>query len=122
MMRDLTNEMVRGQSFAPAARTPASSNGTGVDLRNTGPEVYVEVQVGAISGSTTLDLSLEESDDNSAFTAIPDSALTQITAQNQVVTKCVINRTKRYVRAVAVVATATSILFGVSLAGQKQSY
>jgi len=116
MDRDLGSLLVTGQSLPPAVRT-SSANGTGIDFNEAGPAVTVVAEVGTVTGtSPTLDITLEESADNSTFTAISGAALTQITASNgrQVVT--FYNRAQRYVRAVATIAgTSPSFPSSVTL-------
>ncbi len=71
-MRDLANNISVAQSLAPAVRT-ADANGTGIDL--TGFEgATVVVDTGAegvsLSGSVKIDFKLEESSDDSTYTAV----------------------------------------------------
>ena len=71
-MRDLANNISVAQSLAPAVRT-ADANGTGIDLQGFESATIV-VDTGAegvtLSGSVKIDFILEESSDNSTFTAV----------------------------------------------------
>lgn len=69
---DLKNALNISTTLAPAART-ASANGAGVDLANFGGAMFVAV-VGVITDGTHA-LTVEESDDNAAFTAVAASDL-----------------------------------------------
>ena len=74
-MKDLANNLAVVQSLAPAVRT-ADANGTGVDLQGF-ESAMVLVDVGAegdtLSGSVKIDFKLEESSDNSSFSAVTSS-------------------------------------------------
>ena len=94
-------------SLAPAART-ASANGSGVDLANFA-SATVAFSVGTITDGTHTP-SVEESDDNSSFSAVAAadligtlSALASNTNQ-----RVGYRGTKRYIRAVSTVAGATA--------------
>jgi len=70
MLRDLTNNVTVAESLRPAARTAATSNGEGVFLQGYDSAV-VAVTIGALSGTAGDSVvTLEESDDNSTFTAV----------------------------------------------------
>lgn len=108
-------------------RATSSQNGTGVDTQGY-RDAMVVLEVGTVSGtSPTLDVKLQESDDNSTFTDISGATFTQVTASNssQVKRLAELNVTrKRYVRAVATIAGttpsfdfATEILLGESYKG-----
>jgi len=74
-MKDLANNIAVIQSLAPAVRT-ADANGTGVDLQGF-ESAMVLVDMGAegdtLSTSVKIDFKLEESSDNSTFTAVSSS-------------------------------------------------
>lgn len=72
--RDLVNNVDVVESLAPASRT-AAANGTGVDLRGF-ESATVVINLGAAGGtSPSFTFAVEESDDNSAFTAVADADL-----------------------------------------------
>ncbi len=105
------------------ART-ASASGSGVDLQPLthagGRAMKAFVDVAAVSGTTpTLDLKMQESDDNSSWSDIAGAAFVQKTAVGQ---DSIHFRTiKRYVRVVATIGgTTPSFTFGVYLMGQKR--
>lgn len=94
-------------SLAPAART-ASANGSGVDLANFASATVAFV-VGAITDGTHTP-SVEESDDNSNFTAVAAADLIgSLAALSSNTNQRVGYRgSKRYIRAVSTVAGATT--------------
>lgn len=111
-----TRELAVVELFGAAART-ATANGTGADLRsytNTqGHEHAAHLNVGAASGTTpTLDVKLQESDDNATFTDITGATFAQRAAAGN---ETIHFRTrKRYVRAVATIGGGTpSFTFAV---------
>lgn len=124
-LKDLANTHVFGQSLDPEVRT-ASANGSGVDFRDCGPQVTAVLDVGAASGTNaTLDITLEESDDDSTYTAISGASLTQVDqdGDNTQEAKTIFNRSKRYVRAVATIGgTTPSFACNVSLIARHMSY
>lgn len=71
-MKDLANSISLVQSLAPAVRT-SDTNGTGVDLQGF-ESATVIVDTGAegvtLSGSVKIDFKLEESSDDSTYTAV----------------------------------------------------
>ena len=69
-------------------------------------DVVLLVHATAVGGSPTLNCSIEESDDNSTYTAVTGSATAQLTAAGNAVANCRVS--KSYVRVTATVAgTAT---------------
>ncbi len=68
-MRDLSSNISVASSLAPAART-ATANGTGVDLRGFGGAAVL-INLGTFAGTTpTATLRVEESNDDSTYTAV----------------------------------------------------
>lgn len=117
-MRKLFDNIRSAFSLRPAALT-ATTNGTSVDTRGYGDAMAV-LEVGAVSGtSPTLDVKIQESDDNSAFTDVAGAAFTQVTAANssQVLRLGQLNLVrKRYVRAVATIGgTSPSFALGCQI-------
>lgn len=110
-MRTLKESTSVVQSLAPATRT-TSANGTGVDVRNADDILFVLTN-GTTSGTTpTLDVTVEDSADNSSFAAVSGYAFTQVTAAiaggSAALTLQVPKRAvRRYVRAVATIAGTT---------------
>ena len=109
--RDLRNAISPANSLSPAART-ASANGTGVDLQGF-ESVAVIVQFGAYTDGTHTP-SLQESSDNTNFTnvAAADQGGT-FTAVNgaggaNTVQEVGYLGTRRYIRVVMTVASATT--------------
>lgn len=105
-------------SLAPAART-ASANGTGVDLANFA-SATVAFSVGTITDGTHTP-SVEESDDNSTYTAVAAADLigTLAALASSTNQRVGYRGTKRYVRAVTTVAGATTggVYAGVVIRG-----
>lgn len=122
-LKDLANTHVVGQSIKPDSRS-ADNNGVGVDFRSCGPQVTAILSVGDLAGtSPTIDVTLEESDDNVTFTAISGAAMTQVTAGDQIEAITFFNRSKRYVRAVADHGGTSAIAdYSVTLMARKTSY
>jgi len=102
-------------SLVPAVRT-ASANGTGVDTKGyrDGMAVINAGTIDLASGNETYTFSIEESDDNSTFTAV--SGLTNtVTANDQVkeIRLSDLNVTrKRYLRVVLTTAGTTPSIAG----------
>lgn len=104
--------------FTPAART-ATANGAGVDLQGYtqpgGRQMKAILTNGTTSGtSPTLDVKIQESDDNSVFTDISGATFAQKTAAGN--EEIHFRTNKRYVRAVATIGgTTPSFTFAVLL-------
>lgn len=106
-MRDLKNNLQTVSSLAPAARN-ASANGSGVDLQGFDAAMVTFV-VGTITDGTHTP-SVEESSDNSVFTAVAAADLIGTLAALASATNQSVGYrgAKRYVRAVSTVAGATT--------------
>jgi len=109
-MRDIKNNLDGVSSIDPASIT-ATINGSGVDLRDFDGAMVV-FQAGTAdtgSGNETYIPSVEESDDNSTFSAVAASdlegALVNMTANS--VQRTGYKGTKRYVRAVLTLGGTT---------------
>lgn len=117
-MKDLYNNLAPVVSLSPAART-ASADGTGVDLQ--GYEgALVLVTTGTITDGTHT-VELQESDDNSTFSAVADADLQgdepAIGAANDNTSyKLGYLGSKRYLRvAVTVAGATTGGVYGASI-------
>ena len=73
-------------------------------------DVLLMVYVSATSGTPTLNVSLEQSDDNSSYTAVTGSAITQLTAAGNAVANARV--TKPYVRVTSTIAGGTPSVTG----------
>lgn len=109
-MRDLENRLSVAQSLAPAART-ASANGTGVDLANYDGAVVIFTTGAITDGTHTVEV--QESADNTTFTAVADADLIGSepaigVADDNVIYEIGYIGTKRYLRAAVTVAGATT--------------
>ena len=113
---DLASDLTSTQSIAPGAHVVApaySLEGAGVDVLNSQTVVYFVSGTNGASG--TVDVKLQESDDDVAYTDITDGAFTQVTEANDNTTyEKAYTGIKQYIRAVVTVATATCS-FGVDI-------
>jgi hypothetical protein len=103
-----------GNSLRPQTAT-ATVNGVGIDLQNTDGQCGALLNVGAVSGTApTLDVKVQESNDNSTFVDVVGATFTQVTASNR--GQCItFKRSRRFCRLVGTIA-GTSPSF--ALAGQ----
>src|SRR4051812_876213 len=101
-MRKLFDNIKSSFSHRPVTAT-ASANGTGVDTQGYTDAVVV-LEVGTVSGTTpTLNVKVQESDDNSTFSDVTGATFTQVTAtgSSQVLRVAELNvGRKRYLRTV----------------------
>jgi len=101
-----------------------TNNGAGIDTLGF-DEALVIVNSGANGAGGTVDIKVQESDDNSTFSDISGAAFTQITEANDntiYVARINLEKRKRYIRAVAVVGTAACDLGVVVLLGRAGEY
>ena len=112
LMQDLKNNVLPVQSIAPAVRTNGTVNGTGVDLFDYGSAAIL-FEAGAWTDGTHTP-SVEESDDNSTFTAVSAGNLhgsfTALSGSGQqnAVQWVGYKGSKRYLRAKLVTGSATT--------------
>lgn len=110
-MRDLKSNIKPVLSLVPATRN-AAANGTGIDLAgfNAASVVFANGAIGG-TASPTFTFEVQESDDNTTFTAVADKDLRGtepvITAANQISQVSYIGN-KRYIRPVLKTVTGTS--------------
>ena len=98
---DFADDLTSVQSIAPGAHPISSINGTGVEVL--GYDALVNLNAGTAAG--TLDVHIEESDDNVTFADWTGGTFTQVTAANDnAIYEKAYTGTKRYIRAVAVIA------------------
>lgn len=118
-MERLAENSLCKQSIPPVDRAAGTVNGTGVDT-NGYNEATIIVTEGVHDADTTLDVHVEESDDNSTFVDITGAAIVQLAAAPASPPMIGVrlggpaNR-KRYIRAVGVVAGTNSTLYGVNI-------
>lgn len=128
---DLKLQATGGSSVHQTATALGVINGIGVDLQSSDGIVNVLVTTGnyvpGAGGPTTLTVSVEESDDNVTFTAL--KSFSTISGAGALVFRFeflgYVLRTKRYVRAIADVASGTisslplsvTIIAGKKIAG-----
>lgn len=108
---DLKSNVSVAQSLRPASRT-AAVNGVGVDLAGYDAAAIV-LDLGAIGGTTpSFTFEVQESDDNTTFTAVADADLdagqpADVTA-GDTVSEVGYRGIKRYVRVAITAASGTS--------------
>jgi hypothetical protein len=73
-------------------------------------DVILMVHVSATSGTPTFNASLEQSDDNSTYTAVTGSAITQLSAAGNAISNARV--TKPYVRVTYTIAGGTPSVTG----------
>ncbi len=104
------------QSIKPQSSS-ATVDGVGVDTAGY-DEAVIVLDSGTTAATGTLDVKMQESDDNSTFVDIAGAAFAQITPTNDdaiyIGTLRLEGARKRYIRPRAVAATAAS-LYGVSI-------
>lgn len=107
------------QGLAPQdLQATGPTNGTGVDTIGF-DECVVVLNSGTNTGAGTLDVHVEESDDNLTFTDITGAAFTQVVAANDNTVyqgRIDLRGRKRYIRAVAVGDGANAAIGGVVFA------
>ena len=110
--------------FAPAVRT-ASANGTGVDCTDYEGVAAIVLTSTAEAATGTMDLTIQDSPDNSVWSAVTllDGAFTQVTnaGTSQQVRRIDMNAAQKFVRAVQTIGGGTpSATAAVSLIGIKK--
>lgn len=103
-----------GDALLPSAARGAGTYTSGpVANAGTAADVVLLVHASAVSGTPTLNVSLEQSADGSSWTGIAGSGITQLTAAGNAVAYATV--TQNYVRATATVAgTTPSVTFRVA--------
>ncbi|MER5622498.1 hypothetical protein ABT061_15785 [Streptosporangium sp. NPDC002544] len=97
-----------------AARTAGTYTSGPVANAGMAADVLLMVHVTAVSGTPTLNCSLEESADGSSWSAVPGSSTAQLTAAGNAVAVAAI--TKSYVRVTSTVAgTTPSVTYRATL-------
>lgn len=105
-------------SLIAAQAIAATANGTGVDIKDYVGTMQLLLDAGTATGTTpTLDVKIQDSDDNSTFADVTGKAFTQVTtvaSRQQMVIDT--NAVRRYIRAVSTL-TGTTPVYPVSLQG-----
>lgn len=119
MNREIVNGLSAAQSLAPAART-SDADGSGVDLRGFDSAMAL-IDLGAWTDGTHT-FEVQESDDNSTFTAVADADLigsepvVDAADEDNTVHRIGYVGSKRYLRVSVGVASATSgAVYGASI-------
>ena len=119
MQRLLQNTKLN-QQIAPASRSAGTVNGTAVDA-SLYTEASLLVDAGAIASATTLDVTLQHSEDGSTnWNDISGAAIVQLTAgagglASIGVNLALMSNKRKYLRASAVVGGSSTAVYGVSL-------
>lgn len=102
----------------PIADVTATANGTAVDLQSYAGQIAIVADVHKVAGTNpTMDLSFEDSANNSSFAAIsPAVAFTQVTTADSV-QKIVVNKDslRRYLRVVKTIGGTSSPEYYISV-------
>lgn len=103
------------QALPSAARTAGTYTSGPVASAGTAADVILMVHATATSGTPTLNASLEESDDGSSgWTAVPGSAIAQLSAAGNAMANARVS--KSYVRVTSTVAgTTPSVTYRASV-------
>lgn len=107
-----TLEKLQGLTLQETESKDAAFNGTGVDLKDYDGDIVVILTATAAGSSKTAAFRLEESDDNTTFTAITGGGFTNVGNEFSKQTK-VLNRDglKRYVRLAMTSITASGATY-----------
>jgi hypothetical protein len=102
-------------------RTSATDgNHTGVDMQDYDfGEMKITLASDEMGSTDTLDVHIEESDDDSTYADISGASFTQV-AQSASTQTILVNRQKRYIRVVSLVSSTTGGAYTVLCAAQKQ--
>lgn len=104
----------------PVASVTSDGNGTGVDLVSYAGDIAIVLDCVNTAGTTpTMDIKIQESDDNLSFSDVTSGAFTQVTDAAASVQKLSLNKDalKRYIRAVKDIGGTNSPAFLVSVKG-----
>lgn len=105
-------------SLVAAQAIAASANGAGVDIKDYVGTMQILLDAGVATGTTpTLDVKIQDSDDNTNFTDVTGKAFTQVTtvaSRQQMVLD--INAVRRYIRAVSTLSGTTPV-YPISVQG-----
>jgi len=110
-------------NLIPMASVTGDGNGTGVDVSQYVGQLAVVLTCKNTAGTTpTLDIKLQESDDNSTYTDVSGATFTQVTDANTAaatIEKIVVNvdACKKYIRAVKDIGGTDSPAFMTSCVG-----
>lgn len=114
-------------NFQPTAARTTSTSGSGKDLRDYHGTAAVVLDSGAGGAGGTLDVTFEESDDNSTWADVPAAAFDEGTnftqvgnAASQQVRHFNVGDRKRYMREKHVIGGSGNFTYSVNFLGQKQ--
>lgn len=123
MKYDIKSNFTVAEAVASKSYNAGATNSVAVDHKEH-PSSSFALSVGTVGSSATVDMKLQNSDNNSDWTDEVtgignDTAITQITAAGTASLHCV-NPRARYSRVVVTVATAACVLGVTSIAGPKK--
>lgn len=112
----ITDNIESEQSIAPGAHVIAAAYSlVGTAIEVLGYDVMVELVCGTNEAGGTVDVKLQDSDDNTTFTDVASGAFTQVTTANDNATyEKAYTGGRRYLKVVSTVGTATCS-FGVNI-------
>jgi hypothetical protein len=119
---DLKNGTLYKASIPPQT-VNANTNGVGVDLVSCDGRSQALISFGTLAANTVVYVTVQESDDNTTFAALADTANTNTGNLNtsNTVTALGFQRSKRYLRAVATIAgTNASAPMSVEIIEQRK--
>lgn len=133
-MSSIVNALLRGQllNVQPTAARASTTNGTGVDLQAYEGVAALVLDSGAGGAGGTLDVTFEESDDNSTgWAAVPAADLNKtdgttgnfaqvVNAAAQQIRSFDTNKRKRYMRETHAVGGGGTFSYSVNLVGLKK--
>lgn len=101
----LDDNLTVGTTILPATYSAGTETGTAVDVSNS--QVLAVFTVGIALATSTVDVKLQESDDDVTYTDVSGGTFTQVTpANDNTVYELEYTGTRQYIKAVAVVANA----------------
>ena len=116
---NIADDLTSTQSIAPADHAVAAAfslEGTGIDVLNSAAVVYLVS--GTNSAGATLDVKIQESDDDITYTDVSGGAFAQVTTANDNATyEKAYSGIKQYIRTVATIAVDTAA-FNVDIVTQ----
>lgn len=121
MNQNTLGSVLQTINLLPMASVTSTGNGTGVDVTDYVGSLAVILSAKNTAGTTpTLDIKLQESDDNSTFTDIAGATFTQVTDAGTLAAtiekiEVKVDSAKRYIRAAKTIGGTSSPAFMTSL-------
>ena len=103
----LDDNLTVGSTILPDEYSAGTETGTGVDVSNS--QVLAVFSVGTVVATGTVDVKLQESDDDNTYTDVSGGTFTQVTpANDNAVYELEYTGSKQYIRAHATIANANA--------------